>query len=184
MTQPLPHFDDLADTFLSLGTINSPAELHGLLCGRLAGGMRYENAEWEDTAWEFLDPVHPPEPDAHAQIGSLYVATLGQFQDVELGFQLLLPDDEVELSQRLAALGQWCHGFLSGFGSSGISGDHPMSAEAAEILRDFTEIAQISEGEEDSEDGEADFINVAEHVIMGAVSLFLEMNRKDEDTVH
>ena len=32
------NFDDLANLLAPLGTLNSPSELHGLLCGKLAGG--------------------------------------------------------------------------------------------------------------------------------------------------
>ncbi len=40
------NFDDLCDLLVPLGTINSPSELHGLLCGKLCGGAQLGEIPW------------------------------------------------------------------------------------------------------------------------------------------
>jgi len=44
MTNALPKlnytFDDFADMFVALGAFGTPSELHGLLAGQLAAGVR------------------------------------------------------------------------------------------------------------------------------------------------
>ena len=50
------NFDDLANLLAPLGTLNSPSELHGLLCGKLAGGATLSEISWLLEAVEFLDP--------------------------------------------------------------------------------------------------------------------------------
>ena len=52
---------------------------------------------------------------------------------------LLLPTDDAPLADRAAALGQWCQGFLHGFGVN--AGGLELSTDAKEVLQ------EISEGE-------------------------------------
>lgn len=189
-------FDDLADLLLPMGSLNSSSELHGWLCGKLCGGARMEEADWLDQAWEFLDVVGGAGAEAREAVAHLYATTLSQFNDEEFGLQLLLPDDETDLDQRVQALGQWCHGFLSGFGSAGIDGDAQFSADAADALRDLAAIVQAGLGDEDDDedDAEGDFIEIAEYVRMATLTLFADfgqiefdrIGREDEDnnTLH
>ena len=86
--------------------------------------------------------------------------------------KLLLPDDEVDLSQRTAALGQWCYGFLTGFGSAGKT-DRVLTEESEDGLRDLAAIAQIAVEDGDESD-EADYMEVTEYVRQLAASLYLE----------
>ena len=75
---------------------------------------------------------------------------------------LLLPDDETPLADRAAALGQWCQGFLGGFGLTAREG--ALSGEAVEVLQDLASIAQVQSALEDSEDGETDYMEVMEYL--------------------
>jgi uncharacterized protein len=40
----------------------------------------------------------------------------GELTSDDMTVVLLLPTDDAPLTERAAALGQWCQGFLSGFG--------------------------------------------------------------------
>ena len=50
MTNALPKlnytFDDFADMFVALGAFGTPSELHGLLAGQLAAGVRADAEAW------------------------------------------------------------------------------------------------------------------------------------------
>lgn len=184
--EPLIPFDDLADLLLPQGSLNSPSELHGWLCGKLCGGVRLDEGEWLAQAWEFLDAVGGADREAREAVADLYRVTLAQFNDETFGLQLMLPDDETDLDQRVEALGQWCHGFLSGFGSSGLDGNSQFSADAADSLRDLAQIVQAGLDETELEEAETDFIEIAEYVRMAVLTLFadfgqLEFDRDDDD---
>ena len=69
---------------------------------------------------------------------------------------LLLPTDDAPLPERAAALGEWCRGFLSGFGLA--RREYAMSEEASEVLRDLAAISQVQDALEESEDGETDYM--------------------------
>ncbi|TQV69698.1 UPF0149 family protein [Exilibacterium tricleocarpae] len=167
-------FDDLCDVLLPLGALNSPAELHGLLCGKLSGGARLDGQRWLAVAWEFLDLAGEAAGAAAIALEQLHAVTLAQLQDDGFGLELQLPDDDTELEQRLTALSQWCHGFLSGFGSAGIDGRQQLSADASDALRDFAAIVQIGTDEEDDDEAEAQYMQLVEYVRMATLTLFME----------
>jgi len=172
----LPNFDILCDSLLSLGAINSPSELHGLVSGKLSGGAKLDQAEWHKEAAEFLDLTSTPDERADELISAVLSVTQKQFEGAEFGVQLLLPSDESDLATRADCLGQWCHGFLTGFGSAGISGDRPMSADVSDAVRDLAAIVQIG-GDEESEAGEAgeaNFMEIVEYVRVAAMTVHAE----------
>jgi uncharacterized protein len=180
MTEHQYDFDEFSNLLLPLGAINSPAELQGMLCGRLCGGQRLTIDVWLNTAWEFLDLAGSPQGELSSALTELYQSSLQALRDDNFSLSLLLPDDDTDLDQRSLALGQWCHGFLSGFGSSGMAGDAKLSAETSEALRDFAAIVQIGVDDEADEEAETGYVELVEYVRMAALSLFLEFGADNE----
>ncbi len=167
-------FDELANLLAPLGVLNSPSELHGLLCGKLAGGAHLSEVSWLLEAVEFLDFTSAPDERIRAALTSLLHNSLQQLQ-ADFGLKLMLPDDDSLLSERAACLSQWCHGFLSGFGSVDLGSARELDEDAKDILQDFANIVQIQvDDEEDEPSAEADYTEVVEYVRMAATSLYLE----------
>jgi uncharacterized protein len=178
-TNPPPlNFDDRCNLRVPLGTINSPSELHGLLCGKLCGGAELSEVRWLLDAVEFLDFTQAPDEQVRHALSQLYHTALTQLGD-GFSLKLMLPDDEVELSQRTAALGQWCYGFLTGFGSAGKAG-RELTEDVEDGLRDLAAIAQIAIEDGEDESDEADYAEVSEYVRMLAASLFLEYGAEEK----
>ncbi|MGI1679291.1 MAG: UPF0149 family protein [Cellvibrionaceae bacterium] len=175
----LPDFDGVADLFVSLGALNSPAELHGMLCGQLSGGNRFDENQWQKNALEFLDInfIEAAELDGHASqfFDELYVNTLEQFKGEQFELDLLLPDDDTDLDQRISSLSHWCHGFLSGFGTSGINGDTKLSEEVSGILRDFASFVQINPDDAEDEESENDYMEIVDYVQVAVKAVFMEI---------
>lgn len=168
------NFDDLANLLAPLGTLNSPSELHGLLCGKLAGGAKLTEINWLLDAVEFLDFIAAPDEQVRHALSRLYHSTNNQLQG-EFNLKLMLPDDDNLLSERARALSEWCHGFLSGFGSVEHQGKREISEEAEEMLQDLANIVQIQvEDEEDEPSAEADYMEVTEYVRVVVSSLYFE----------
>lgn len=180
MTESLPSFDSLANLLAPLGALGSPAELHGMLCGRLCGGGRYEAREWLDAAWECLGLEERPAAPVEAKVAELYRLTLSQLHDESMNLEMLLPDDDTEMEQRLTALSHWCNGFLGGFGSAGVGGDTRLSSETADALRDFAAFVQISTETEEDEDSETDFMEIVEYVRIASLTMFMELGLRAE----
>lgn len=151
----------------------SPAELHGLLLGRTCAGAGFEPGPWLADAAEVLGG-EPEEPVRQALIG-LQEMVKGEFGEAEMALVLLLPTDDAPISERAVALGQWCQGFLGGFGL--VAGDRQLSPEAGEVLQDLAAIAQVQSALEESEDAEGDYMEVMEYLRVAPLLLFAECGK-------
>ena len=180
-------FDDLCNLLMPYGAINSPSELHGLLCGKLCGGMRLDRDQWLDIALEFLELIDTPNGQAQDEIALLLDATLAQLNSGQYDMQLLLPENDTDLDQRTQALSEWCHGFLSGFGTSGIDPDQKFSSDAADALRDMAAIVQAAVTDhDDNEEQEQSYSDLIEYVRMAAMHFYAEHHIDEDDlpTMH
>ena len=176
-------FDDFCNLLVPYGALNSPSELHGLLCGKLCGGAKLNRDQWLQSAWELLDVVDTPDGAANDEVANLLDVTQAQLDSGNYDMQLLLPEEDVDLDQRTIALSQWCHGFLSGFGTAGIDPDKRFSSDNADALRDMAAIVQAAVADdEDEEDQEAGYYELVEYVRMVAMNFYAESSEENDDT--
>ncbi|WP_323813209.1 UPF0149 family protein [Cellvibrio sp. NN19] len=177
------NFDDLANLLAPLGTLNSPSELHGLLCGKLAGGASLSEINWLLEAVEFLDFIAAPDEQVRVALSRLYHTTCDQLRG-QFDLKLMLPDDDNLLNERVRALSEWCHGFLTGFGSVDHQGKRVITEEFEEMLEDIANIVQIQADEEDEPSAEADYMEVTEYVRMVVNSLYLEFAADADERIN
>ncbi|MGE8176280.1 YecA family protein [Pseudomonas fluorescens] len=152
----------------------SPAELHGMLLGRSCAGAGFEADGWLVDAAELLEG-EPQDNVRNALIG-LQEMVKGELTSDDMTVVLLLPSDDAPLTERAAALGQWCQGFLSGFGLN-CRDSSMLSTEATEVLQDLAAIAQVQEALEESDDGESDYMEVMEYLRVAPLLLFTETKK-------
>jgi len=178
-------FDDLDDATIRLRLGTDASELHGSLCGYLAGGGRVGRQPL--LAVLQLDGEEVAQAPASLELLQRLVTQSEQeLADPELGFEPLLPADDRPLSERADALVDWCRGFLGGFGLAGAGAHAQLSDEAQEILRDLGTIAASSfDFGNESEDEDA-LIEVHEFVRVGAMLLFTECHtgKPASDAIH
>ncbi|SEL63874.1 hypothetical protein SAMN05428989_2126 [Pseudoxanthomonas sp. GM95] len=164
MTLPTPEAIDQAARSLGLGA--TPFELHGGLCGWLAGGG--ENV----IAWParvLADPaVAAPAPDS--PLDELRTTTAAQLEDRGFGFDLLLPEAASGLEDRAQALFEWCRAFLGGFGLAAV-GEAALSDDGAEALADLGKLAQASPELGESEEDEDALAEIEEFVRVAVLLL-------------
>ncbi|WP_339891756.1 UPF0149 family protein [Neptuniibacter pectenicola] len=178
----LPDFELVANMFVEEGgRVVSPSELHGLISGHLAAGARLQPTMLLQTACELLDIEALSHESSKVTLVNLYSASCEALESLDLDFEMLLPDDENEISQRADALGRWCQSFLSGFGLYGKHTDASLSSEAKETLTDLGQIAQISIELEELDENESDLMEVQEYVRMAVLMLFTECNKALEN---
>ncbi len=171
----LPDFDSLANQFLQAGALGSPAELHGCLCGHLAAGGRFEGTDWLVSAATMLELGSIEQEELAAALQRLYQVSLGQLSGGDFDFVLLMPDEDAAMTQRAEALGQWCQGFISGYGMAGGSVDG-LGEDARDALQDMVQISQIAIDQEEDDGDEADFTEVYEYVRMSSLLIYSECN--------
>lgn len=163
----LPTPQEVAAASRELGLVASPAELHGALCGWLAGGGA-DARDW--TARVMADESLPP-PPAGSALDRLREGSVAQLEDGEFAFQLLLADEDANVRQRAQALFDWCRGFLGAFGLAA-GAKPPLSEEGSEALQDLGKLAgaRVQDIDEDEED-EASLSELEEFVRVATLLL-------------
>ena len=173
-------FDDFADMFVELGAFGTPSELHGLLTGQLAAGVRADAEAWLAMVVAHLDVQAIEDDDDKAELVVLYDMVLEQLTEANFGLQLLLPEDDAELAGRTESLGAWCTGFLSGFGLGFDRSKQKLSSEITDAMEDLANIAQVSFNAEDEDltedSAEISYVELVEYVRLAAMMVFAEFN--------
>ena len=176
-------FDDFCNLLMPYGALSSPSELHGVLCGKLCGGAKLNRDEWLQSAWEFLDVTDTPDGQANDEVAALLDVTQQQLNSGDYDMQLLLPDEDSDLDDRTQALSQWCHGFLTGFGTAGIDPNSQISSDNADALRDMAAIVQAAVSEEDDqEEQESGYYDLVEYVRVVAMNFYAEHHIDEDDS--
>jgi uncharacterized protein YgfB (UPF0149 family) len=156
----------------------SVARFHGTIAGLLcAEGANDSNAGLLARALRELLGVGDDEvSDALLDVVAETATGLDSF---ELEFELMLPEDEAPMAERLAGLAEWCGAFVGAFRSA----DAILDDEAEEALADLDAIAELdAEGEADEDDEvELDFAAVVEHVRVAVLLLHASTRADDDD---
>jgi uncharacterized protein YgfB (UPF0149 family) len=172
-TEPLG-YDELDAALVRLRVGADASELHGSLCGYLAGGGALDTQSLLAALQLDGSEAIVVGPQEQAMFEQLALQARDGLADPEFGFEPLLPADDRPLAERAESLAQWCRGFLGGFGLAGAGTHAQLSAEASEILRDLTAIAGAAFDFGDEAEDEDALIELHEFVRMGAALLFTE----------
>jgi uncharacterized protein YgfB (UPF0149 family) len=162
----LPSLAEITAACRELALASSAPELHGGLCGWLAGGGE-PAPDW--LAKVLVDPgLPPPAPDG--ALDRLRRVTAAQLEDRSFGFALLLPGSEATLAVRSGALFEWCRGFVGGFGL-GAGADPPLSEEGREALHDLARLAAATAQDDGDDEDEAALAEIEEFVRVAVLLL-------------
>ena len=177
MQNSLPDFDALLAALNSLETEVTVSEIHGIACGLLCANTGAKPAQWQTTLWPQQATGDLLAPEALAIFDELHDATRQQLNDPACDFQLLLPDDEESLDQRVYALGEWCQGFLTGLAIGGIKDFKHLPDDAREVAEDLAEIARAGSSYElaGSEEDERAYAELLEYLRVGVLLINEEL---------
>lgn len=169
------YFEPLVEQLQQQGVLHSPSELHGVMCGLLSTGHGQKDEELLAVLAAHVDAGRWQAEAAELWL-SVRDLAVEAFTGKGLEFYLLLPDDTEELGVRVAALGQWCEGFLVGFGT-GTAGttESQLAPALQEAIRDIAAISQVELPDDNSAEEEDLFANVVEHTRMAALMIFTEL---------
>ena len=152
----------------------TPSQLAGMIHGLLGHGFVVETERWKQHMSEFLASGEPlPEP-ALEGLEQLIAFSQKDYQADSFSIDLIRPEDDYPLEQRASAIGDWCQGYLTGYGLVKNTNAKELEGEAKEALQDISEIARIDFEGVDSEDNEMEkaFMTVCEHIKMSGLILF------------
>jgi uncharacterized protein YgfB (UPF0149 family) len=156
----------LADVGVDLGASGA----HGLLCGLVCAGEK-KIQQRISMEWFSSRPMDDPAVEQCQQaIDSLTQEMFSSIEGVDIGFPLLLPDDDCSLQQRAIALRDWCEGFLYGVGLVGFKEKGGLPDQTKEALSDLSEICRMDiDGIVGDEEEEAALTEVTEFIWVAAM---------------
>ena len=161
-----PDYDVVNDALQRSECEQDAAEQHGQLCAVLSLIESITLEQWLGIALPQGEVGDALLAETRSILAEIYEQTVQTIDAEDFDFQLLLPDDDAELSQRLQAISHWCQGFLMGITHAGITDIDKLSANLPEIVRDFVEISRAESFEiNDSEEDEASYVEISELVI-------------------
>jgi len=178
-------YPELEHQLAHLNAEMDATECHGVLCARFCVELRPDPAAW---VYEVIGPQDANNLQVQASqesLAHLYQYTEQAFHAALEDFRLLLPDEEEDLNVRMQALVNWCSGFVSGLGLSGIKIDDSLDPAVDEILQDLIEVTRMEIDVEDDDANEAAFTEILEYVRVGVMTIGLTLRPdKHSSTLH
>lgn len=168
----------IEETVLANDMFMGAAETHGVLAGMLCVNSRVNYEQWLSALFEQPEKWQSLPGKDRALLAALFEETRRVLDEENFEFDLLLPDDEADLSERACALSNWCKGYLYGLGC----GERRISwsEECNEILRDMQEISRLDTQVEGEEEEQA-YAELIEYVRIGVQLVRSEIQRASQE---
>jgi len=182
-------YDSVSNKLSQQGVIVDAAEVHGIMCGMLCGGMLLTDPKWLEALSETINQGDGFSDPAQHLLNTLFNQTCQQLLEPEFALSLMLPDDQAPINDRGAALINWVQGFMLGFG---LHQQDLMqcSDDVKEALEDFSDISRMEEPMDADEESEKALFEVEEYVKISAILCFSELGQSllddqpDSPSVH
>ncbi|WP_455204147.1 UPF0149 family protein [Kaarinaea lacus] len=165
-------YSEILQALDSLDADMEPSEFHGAVCGILCVDNHIAFNTLVNDLFAAFDNNNLLHKEALELCATIFTKTLQQLNDPNCGFYLLLPpEDGTSVEDSVFALGEWCQGFLFGLSLGGVKDYNALPNEAAEICKDFMEIARAGSAYDiqESEDDEQSFQELLEYVRVGVL---------------
>lgn len=189
--QSFPDIQELDELLFRGDAAFSATESHGALCGMLCAQGATDAAQWMLHVLGEHDETSQILQTIGKKLLQIYQITTEQMNDSDVEFELMLPDDDEPLEDRVEALGMWCQGFVYGLAAGGIKEDTELPEDSNEIIKDILEISRagyVIDDEAELEAGDDDeeaFMEVCEYVRMGILLVYEELQPlQSSQTVH
>jgi len=183
MTTPaeetLPDYATVAAALARCGLPQGPAEVQGFALGLLIGSVPEPLKVWQQELYSEFDPADVLAGECRVILDRVFASVFAAQHDAPLQLTLLLPQDILVDAARLAAVRDWCQGFLFGFGLGGAALAGRLSQSARDLLRDITEFTRLdTENVENTEENQAALIEIEEYLREGVMLIRDELGNE------
>lgn len=168
-------YDALNEILNTSGAGIHASECHGFLCALVCGNGQVQEQKIKDYFLLDTDEIANPE-ECFIHLKSLAEEIEAQMHSSDLELTLLLANENDPLAERSRSLAEWCQGFMSGLGLSGVT-QGQIPPESKELIDDFYKIARLDADNEDESDQGNDFalMELTEYVRMGTLFIFEDL---------
>lgn len=175
-------YQDINQIIAKIDTDYSAAESHGMATGMLCVNSHTELGFWLGELSQEVSTLNDADK---AMLQDFFEQTRSLLASEEYEFDLLLPEEDTNLSEQIEALRQWCQGFLFGLGTT--SSASVMSTtwtdEAREAVKDIAEFTKL-DNDAEGEEAENDFMEITEYLRAAVIFLRTELSAVANQTVH
>jgi uncharacterized protein len=182
-------FDRLSQFLQQQGMLANAAEVHGMLCGMLAGGASPSSEHWLALLSDLLHEGQTFPAPVRTKLDDLTQTIDAALRDPDMNFQLMLPDDQQPIEERLQAMIAWVQSFLVGFGVNQTN-LASFSDDVREAIDDMVELAKLDFSVEDDDDADRAYFEIVEYLRVSVIMCFCEVGEqvsidcKTEKTLH
>ena len=174
----MQNFEQLDEMLIATGAGFRASECHGFLCALVCGNGQVQEEKIREYFLLDSDEIVNPE-ECFNQLKVLAEDIEAKMYSSDLDLELLLADEDDALAERSRSLAEWCQGFMSGLGLSGVQ-DEQIPTESQELIGDFYKIANLDAHDEDNKDNSEqgnDFalMELIEYVRMGTIYIFEDL---------
>jgi uncharacterized protein len=173
-----PSYEKVAELLTKSHAATSTSECHGLLCGLVCSGkkMAADPQQWAQSVMTEMEGQLAKEPGQLTVLADLFEVTQSKIVTMDFDFQILLPQDGVELTQRAKELGCWCQGFMVGLGLGGFQWEAKAQHDVQEALHCIADIANIDYTNINfSDSDEMAYLEVTEYVRLAVLSIYADI---------
>lgn len=173
----LPDIYELEELLLKLDSAMGAAEAHGVLCAILCARGTADMSDWAGEVLGEQEQGNVVLKKSLVLLNTLYQVTMAQINDHNCHFQILLPDDEEDLRERVRALTAWCQGFVYGLALGGLSDAKKLPTDTSELVADIIEIskADSDSGADPTEQDELAYTEIVEYLRTGTLLISEEL---------
>ncbi len=164
-------FVDINEALEPYSEFDSASFLQGMLFGLRCAKPEMTVTGWVQCVLEEADAKSVKESFLKV-LQEVFISSEEAVKGSGFELEMCLPEEGEPLSVRALMLGQWCEGFVYGFGISGRP-KKEFSPEVQELFQDFTDIAAIDVMDlgEPTEQDESDFMQLVEFVRIGVLTI-------------
>ncbi len=179
-------FPEIQEMLIQVNAINDVAESHAIAAGMLVANTAADKITWIKQVMGEIEESTLPPADVIKSLGDWFEEIKSQMQDSNLRFELCLPDDDEPLDKRIAALQEWCRGFIFGIAMSGIKDFGKLPEDTRDLITDFSRIGAEEEFDLDNVDeSEASYADISQYVRIGVLLINEELQPMEAtSTIH
>ncbi len=178
-------YADLERWLVDLNAELLAAESHRVLCARFCVEHTPDAESW---MCEVLGPRGTGDlqlRESQQPLKQVYVQTSANFLEAMDGFEMLLPDDDKVLAERVRALTDWCGAFIAELGLVGLRADNLVGGQVGDVSQDLIEITRVDHDVKENEGNEMAYTEVMEYVRMAITMIGLTLRvRNDGQAPH
>lgn len=168
----LQHYDD----FSAAGLAKNPESYQGRWCAHWCINAEHDAETWASQVLSQERGLHDSLLARDALL-AMIDATRVDLEDENYAWNLLLPEDDDPVEQRVLALAAWCDAFVLGLAEAGLRDLDPLGTEAREFIADLQAIAQLDDAEADDEGA---YVELVEYVRVGVFIMRSDVERHQD----